>query len=78
MFDYQEVGVRWLLQAWHDEQRNVMLADEMGLGKTMQAIAFLKELMHTFKITRPFLIAVPLSTLENWRREFKRWCPTLR
>ena len=52
-----------------------MLADEMGLGKTIQAIAFIKELMFTYKITRPFLISVPLSTIENWRREFKLWCP---
>ena len=52
-----------------------MLADEMGLGKTIQTIAFIKELMSVYKITRPFLISVPLSTIENWRREFKLWCP---
>lgn len=55
-----------------------MLADEMGLGKTIQAIALLKELMCTYKVTRPFLISVPLSTIENWRREFKLWCPEAR
>ena len=55
-----------------------MLADEMGLGKTIQMIAFIKELMIVHKITRPFLISVPLSTLENWRREFKLWCPEAR
>lgn len=55
-----------------------MLADEMGLGKTIQTIAFIKELMFIQKITRPFLISVPLSTVENWRREFKLWCPEAR
>ena len=52
-----------------------MLADEMGLGKTMQSIGLIKEMMQKYKITRPFLIAVPLSTIENWRRELKLWCP---
>ena len=55
-----------------------MLADEMGLGKTIQAIAFIKELMVVHRITRPFLVSVPLSTIENWRREFKLWCPEAR
>lgn len=55
-----------------------MLADEMGLGKTIQTIAFIKELMSVHKITRPFLISVPLSTVENWRREFNLWCPEAR
>lgn len=29
-------------------------------------------------MTRPFLIVVPLSTLHNWVREFKIWCPEAR
>lgn len=29
-------------------------------------------------ITRPFLICVPLSTIENWVREFQQWCPEAR
>ena len=67
--------MRWLLSSWIEGSRNVMLADEMGLGKTMQSIGFIKEVMQRYKITRPFLIAVPLSTIENWRRELKLWCP---
>jgi chromodomain-helicase-DNA-binding protein 4 len=74
LLDYQVEGVRWLLEAW-DSQRNVILADEMGLGKTIQTIVFLRQVMFTQKITRPFLIAVPLSVLENWRREFSKWLP---
>lgn len=31
--------------------------------------------MYTQKITRPFLVTVPLSTLANWMREFKVWLP---
>ena len=34
--------------------------------------------MSVHKVTRPFLISVPLSTVENWRREFNLWCPEAR
>lgn len=47
----------------------------MGLGKTVQAIAFISELVYTHKISRPFLVAVPLSTINNWKREFEFWLP---
>ena len=47
----------------------------MGLGKTIQAIAFIAELLFTYKISRPFLITVPLSTINNWKREFELWLP---
>lgn len=53
----------------------MILADEMGLGKTLQSIGLISELINRQKVTRPFLIVVPLSTLENWRREFELWCP---
>lgn len=26
----------------------------------------------------PFLVVVPNSTIENWRREFKKWTPSLK
>jgi len=47
----------------------------MGLGKTIQAISFLAYLYHGFKITRPFLICAPMSTLPNWQRELAKWFP---
>ena len=56
----------------------MILADEMGLGKTIQTIGFLKELFIRYKITRPFLVTVPLSTIENWSRELKTWFPEAR
>lgn len=74
LLDYQVKGVRWIMDAW-DNNRNVILADEMGLGKTIQAIAFIRQVMFIQKITRPFLVAVPLSVIENWRREFDKWLP---
>lgn len=62
------------MEAW-DSNRNVILADEMGLGKTIQAIGFIRQVMFCQKITRPFLVAVPLSVIENWRRELDKWLP---
>ena len=57
---------------------NGILADEMGLGKTIQSISMLGYLQHYHKISGPHLIVVPKSTLQNWKREFARWCPSLR
>lgn len=50
----------------------------MGLGKTVQAVSFISYLINVQQITRPFLIVVPLSTIENWVREFTKWCPEAR
>ncbi|XP_036356036.1 chromodomain-helicase-DNA-binding protein 4-like [Octopus sinensis] len=49
----------------------------MGLGKTIQSIMFLSKLFTEEKVTGPFLLTVPLSTLINWEREFEIWAPQL-
>ncbi|KAI9731495.1 MAG: hypothetical protein M1834_004615 [Cirrosporium novae-zelandiae] len=73
--DYQVVGLNWLALLFR-QKLSCILADEMGLGKTCQVIAFLS---HLFEIgeTGPHLVIVPGSTLENWLREFKNFCPAL-
>ena len=77
LHEYQVEGLNWLIDSWF-KKTNVILADEMGLGKTVQAISFISYLMNVQQITRPFLIVVPLSTIENWQREFQQWCPEAR
>lgn len=47
----------------------------MGLGKTIQTATFLYSLYKEGHCKGPFLIAVPLSTLINWEREFELWAP---
>ena len=42
-----------------------------GLGKTVQVVTFLDHLYEVEQIRGPFLIAVPLSTIEHWKREFE-------
>ncbi|KAI9830764.1 MAG: hypothetical protein M1826_004397 [Phylliscum demangeonii] len=73
--DYQVVGLNWLALLYR-HQLSGILADEMGLGKTCQVIAFLAHLWEQGE-KGPHLIIVPGSTLENWLREFRRFCPAL-
>uniref|UniRef100_A0A8C5G2J3 DNA helicase n=1 Tax=Gouania willdenowi TaxID=441366 RepID=A0A8C5G2J3_GOUWI len=76
MKPYQLIGLKWLLLL-HEHKLSGILADEMGLGKTIQAIAFLAQLLQN-GIEGPHLIIVPASTLDNWARELKLWCPDLK
>ncbi|KIW68880.1 hypothetical protein, variant [Phialophora macrospora] len=73
---YQLEGLNWLLYQWFLNQ-NAILADEMGLGKTIQLVSFFATLVHDHKCW-PFLVVVPNSTCPNWRREIKKWAPSLR
>ena len=77
MRDYQIRGLNWMI-GLYENGINGILADEMGLGKTIQSISMLGYLQHYHKISGPHLIVVPKSTLQNWKREFNRWCPTLK
>jgi chromodomain-helicase-DNA-binding protein 1 len=54
-----------------------MLADEMGLGKTVQSVSFLSYLFHTQQQYGPFLVVVPLSTINAWAMQFRTWAPDL-
>ncbi|TYJ57577.1 hypothetical protein B9479_001659 [Cryptococcus floricola] len=61
------------------EGEGCILADEMGLGKTLQTIA----LIYTMLKQSPFanqsgiigkaMIVCPVSLVDNWRKEFKKW-----
>jgi superfamily II DNA or RNA helicase len=70
--DYQVEGVRWMLSCWY-RQRSCILADEMGLGKTVQVTCVLEHLFSVEDFKGPFLVVVPLSTIEHWRREIEGW-----
>eukprot|EP00590_Aulacoseira_subarctica_P008985 CAMPEP_0172436642 /NCGR_PEP_ID=MMETSP1064-20121228/71832_1 /TAXON_ID=202472 /ORGANISM="Aulacoseira subarctica , Strain CCAP 1002/5" /LENGTH=1684 /DNA_ID=CAMNT_0013185059 /DNA_START=511 /DNA_END=5562 /DNA_ORIENTATION=- len=70
--DYQIDGVNWLASLWY-KRSGCILADEMGLGKTVQIVCYIEHLHRVEKVRGPFLIVVPLSTVEHWRREFEGW-----
>ncbi|KAF2643616.1 hypothetical protein P280DRAFT_467614 [Massarina eburnea CBS 473.64] len=76
MRDYQVAGLNWLISL-HENGISGILADEMGLGKTLQTISFIGYLRFIRGITGPHLVAVPKSTLDNWKREFSKWVPEI-
>ncbi|KAF9603285.1 hypothetical protein IFM89_034618 [Coptis chinensis] len=79
--DYQLEGLNFLVNSWRNDT-NVILDDEMGFGKTVHSVSMLEYLLLNFlqnaqQIHGPFLVVVPLSTLSNWAKEFKKWLPEL-
>lgn len=74
--NYQQVGINWLHLLYH-HKLSCILADEMGLGKTCQVISFMAHLKATSDKKQPHLVVVPSSTLENWLREFHKFCPDI-
>lgn len=74
--NYQIVGMNWL-NLLYSNNLSCILADEMGLGKTCQVVAFMSYLKENNLSKGPHLVVVPSSTLENWLREFHKFCPEL-
>ena len=75
LYPYQQVGLEWLT-ARSDVGVGGILADEMGLGKTVQVLA---AVIHESAMQRrPSLVVMPLTLLENWRRELHKFAPSLR
>ncbi|KAF8359152.1 isw-1 [Pristionchus pacificus] len=77
MRDYQVRGLNWLISL-NANGINGILADEMGLGKTLQTISLLGYMKHYRNQGAPHLVIVPKSTLQNWKNEFNKWCPTIK
>ena len=76
IFDFQKEGISWLLFNW-SQGRGSMLADEMGLGKTVQTAVTLSQMERHSQLYNngplTFLIVAPLSTIEQWKREIRKW-----
>ena len=67
LYDFQRIGVDFLKTV-----RRGYLGDTMGLGKTIQACVAAKEIG-----SRNTLVVAPASALENWRREWDDWGPSI-
>jgi DNA repair and recombination protein RAD54B len=56
-----------------------ILADEMGLGKTLQTIALLWTLLKQnpiygdVPVVKKALIVCPVTLINNWQKEFRKW-----
>jgi SNF2 family DNA or RNA helicase len=71
---YQLSGVSWMafLKRFG---LGACLADDMGLGKTIEFIAFLLHLKDQNMLHGPSLLICPMSVINNWKIEVKRFAP---
>lgn len=86
--DHQRQGVSFMYECvmgMRDfEGQGAILADEMGLGKTLQTIALLWTLLKQNPIyeeppiIKKALIVCPVTLVNNWRKEFRKWLGTER
>ena len=78
---YQQKGIAWL-NFLDSIGCGGCLADDMGLGKTIQLLGLLtyereKAKKNDQPKPQPTLLVVPMSILENWLRETKKFAPDL-
>jgi len=78
---YQRRGFAWL-RSITDLGFGACLADDMGLGKTVQLLTLFADLTARPPLSGSgqaprFLVVCPTSVLGNWRREIRRFFPTL-
>ena len=55
------------------DSRGAVLADDMGLGKTFQLLTLMAWLLERKPDMPPILIVAPVSLLENWAEEAKKF-----
>lgn len=75
LYPYQKEGIEWLIFCFN-HGLGTILADDMGLGKTAQVIALICDALERNPSSR-ILIVVPNPLLDNWKREFEFFSPSL-
>lgn len=74
LYKYQKTGFLWM-KYMLEENGGCILGDEMGLGKTLQVITLMQEYKNCNKA--PMLVVTPVSLLQNWKNECKKFAPDL-
>lgn len=77
LMKHQRDGLAWmqhLISLQTDYQvRGAVLADDMGLGKTFQLLALMAYLIEKEPSIEPMLVVAPVSLLENWAEEARKF-----
>ncbi|PGH12026.1 hypothetical protein AJ79_04535 [Helicocarpus griseus UAMH5409] len=81
--EHQREGVKFLYECVMGMRpfngEGAILADEMGLGKTLQTIALVWTLLKQNPIyeappvVKKALIVCPVTLIDNWKKEFRKW-----
>ncbi|KAF2663738.1 hypothetical protein BT63DRAFT_407326 [Microthyrium microscopicum] len=81
--EHQREGVKFLYECVMgmrvDSGQGAVLADEMGLGKTLQTITLIWTLLkqnplyQVGPVVKKVLIVCPVTLINNWRKEFRKW-----
>lgn len=72
---HQRIGIAWLQHLWRNSPvrySGCVMADDMGLGKTLQLLTFIIWYLDQ-PDALPALIVAPVSLLENWQNEIKKF-----
>lgn len=76
LLPHQLHGLAWMqarLRARESGIEGCLLADDMGLGKTLQSLALMAWYHETHSPSRPCLVVAPVSLLQNWRAEVRKF-----
>lgn len=77
LMPHQREGLAWMQHLYSlqsDYQvRGAVLADDMGLGKTFQLLALMAYLIERDPNIEPMLVVAPVSLLENWAEEARKF-----
>jgi SNF2 family DNA or RNA helicase len=81
LYPYQRDSIKWF---WYKHCESTqkkltsggILGDDMGLGKTVQVTAYLCGLFYS-KLVDHVVIGMPVSVLQNWKKEFAKWAPKI-
>lgn len=68
---HQIEGVEFL-HACLDRGHGALLADEMGLGKTLMTISVIWDRFRSKAVSK-VLVACPVTLIDNWKKEFRKW-----
>lgn len=77
LMPHQRAGLAWMQHLYSlqtDYQvRGAVLGDDMGLGKTFQLLALMAYLIERDATIEPMLVVAPVSLLENWVDEARKF-----